>query len=209
MVAQLNEAQTEAVRSMGFGSFLKSASFVLPNWQRFTVATFDACVTLGVPIGGREIIESKYDEVHAAWVKAWKIEHTAPELTCMPEFILANKDVCESFRRNFIIYLQAEELLLQQVHPQIRQGCESECIPRLVQVCSAEAHQQCEALQGEQEELPLKSAMVASEKRAYQKAFITRMSMHSFTSPVAQLNKTQVDTVKSMGFAPFLKVDVK
>ncbi|KAJ8431995.1 hypothetical protein Cgig2_005924 [Carnegiea gigantea] len=43
---------------------------------RFMAAAFDACVTLGVPIGGREIMESsrsstdkEYDEVHPAWVK--------------------------------------------------------------------------------------------------------------------------------------------
>ncbi|KAJ8424214.1 hypothetical protein Cgig2_033098 [Carnegiea gigantea] len=133
MVAQLNEAQTEAVRSMGFASFLKVnikqipgkffkwlvhsfdpyyASFVLPSGQRFMIIAFDAYVTLGLPIGGREIMKSsmsstdeEYDEVHAAWAKEWKIEHTAPELIRMLEFILAKKDKGESFKRNFIIYL--------------------------------------------------------------------------------------------------------
>ena len=63
---------------MGFASFLKvnlkqipgkfskwlvesfdpcAASFMLPNGQRFMVTTFDAYVTLGVPVGGREIME--------------------------------------------------------------------------------------------------------------------------------------------------------
>ncbi|KAJ8445640.1 hypothetical protein Cgig2_018581 [Carnegiea gigantea] len=97
MMARLNEAQTKAVISIGFASFLKvdlkqilgkfskwlidsfdsySASFVLLDGQRFMVTTFDAYVTLGVPIGGREIMESsrsstdeEYDKVHAAWVK--------------------------------------------------------------------------------------------------------------------------------------------
>ena len=97
MVSQLNDAQNEAVRSMGFASFLKvnlkqipgkfskwlvdsfnpySTSFVLLDGQRFMVTTFDAYVTLGVPIGGREIMESsrsltdkEYDKVHAAWAK--------------------------------------------------------------------------------------------------------------------------------------------
>ncbi|KAJ8420212.1 hypothetical protein Cgig2_033075 [Carnegiea gigantea] len=61
-----------------------SASFVLSDGQRFMVIAFDAYVTLGVPIGGREIMESsrsstdkEYDEMHAAWVKEWKIKHTA------------------------------------------------------------------------------------------------------------------------------------
>ncbi|KAJ8434370.1 hypothetical protein Cgig2_031616 [Carnegiea gigantea] len=105
MVAELNKAQTEAVRSMGFDSFLKVD-------LKFTVTAFDVYVTLGVPIGGGKIIESsrsstdqEYDEVHAAWVKEWKIEHTVPELTCMLEFILAKKDSGVSFRRNLIIYL--------------------------------------------------------------------------------------------------------
>ncbi|KAJ8420503.1 hypothetical protein Cgig2_024708 [Carnegiea gigantea] len=128
MVAQLNKAQTKVVKSMGFTSFLKvdlkriprkfskwlvesfdpySASFVLPDGQRFTVTAFNVYVTLGVPIGGREIIEitksstdKEYDEV-----KKWKIQHNAPKLTCTPEFILAKKDRDESFKRNFIIYL--------------------------------------------------------------------------------------------------------
>ncbi|KAJ8420371.1 hypothetical protein Cgig2_002026 [Carnegiea gigantea] len=90
MVAQLNEAQTGVATSMGFASFLKvdlkqisgkfskwlvdsfdpySASFMLLNGQMFKVIAFDAYVTLVVPIGGTEIIESsrsladeEYDE---------------------------------------------------------------------------------------------------------------------------------------------------
>jgi len=79
MVAQLNEAQTEAVRSMGFASFLKvdlkqipgkfskwlaksfdpfSTSFMLSDGQSFTVTAFDVYVSLCVPIGGREMISA-------------------------------------------------------------------------------------------------------------------------------------------------------
>jgi len=133
IVAQLNEAQTETVRSMRFASFLKVdlkqipmkfskwmvesfdpyfASFVLPDGQRFVVTAFDIYVTLGVPIRGREIMEitksstdKEHDEVYAACVKEWKIQHNAPELTRMPELILAKKDRGESFKSNFIIYL--------------------------------------------------------------------------------------------------------
>ncbi|KAJ8421247.1 hypothetical protein Cgig2_013348 [Carnegiea gigantea] len=133
MVAQLNEAQTKVVRSMGFASFLKvnlkhipwkfskwlvesfdpySSSFVLLDGQRFTVTAFHVYVTLCVPIKGREIMEitrsstdEEYDEVHAAWVKEWKIEHNALELTHMLEFMLPKKDGGKSFKRNFIIYL--------------------------------------------------------------------------------------------------------
>ncbi|KAJ8420273.1 hypothetical protein Cgig2_014290 [Carnegiea gigantea] len=106
IVAQLNEAQTEAVRSMGFASFLEvylnlhpySASFTLPDGKWFTVTAFDAYVTLGVPIGGREIMKSsksstdeEYDEMHATRVKEWKIEHAVAELTHLSEFVLAKK----------------------------------------------------------------------------------------------------------------------
>ncbi|KAJ8419973.1 hypothetical protein Cgig2_015296 [Carnegiea gigantea] len=126
MAAQLNEAQTEPVRSMGFASFLNVdlkqilgrflkwlidkfdpyfASFVLPDGQRFMVTAFDAYVTLGMPISGKEIMgcsrsltDEEYDEVDAPW-------HTTPELACIPEFILAKKDGSESFKRNFMIYL--------------------------------------------------------------------------------------------------------
>jgi len=69
-------------------------------------------VTLGVPFRGREIIEitksttdEQYDEMHAVWLKEWKIQQNAPELTRIPEFIMAKKDGGESFKRNFIIYL--------------------------------------------------------------------------------------------------------
>ncbi|KAJ8420502.1 hypothetical protein Cgig2_024707 [Carnegiea gigantea] len=49
----------------------------------------------------------------------------------------------------------------------------------------------------------------ASEKRTYKKAFITRMTMRSFSSVVAQLTEAQAEVVKSMGFASFLKVNQK
>ncbi|KAJ8426846.1 hypothetical protein Cgig2_010868 [Carnegiea gigantea] len=82
------------------------------KFSKFTVIIFDDYVTLDVPIGGREIMkitrsstDEEYDEVHAAWVKEWKIQHNAPELTRMPVSILAKKDGGESFKRNFIIYL--------------------------------------------------------------------------------------------------------
>ncbi|KAJ8419720.1 hypothetical protein Cgig2_020781 [Carnegiea gigantea] len=119
MVAQLNEAQTEVVRSMGFDFFLKfNLKQILGKFSKWLVESFDpgkafdVYLTLGVPIGEREIMEitksstdEKYNEMHAAWVKQWKIEHTAPKLTCMPEFFLAKKDGGKGFKRNFIIYL--------------------------------------------------------------------------------------------------------
>ncbi|KAJ8424152.1 hypothetical protein Cgig2_001614 [Carnegiea gigantea] len=118
-LAQLNEAQADAVRSIGFASFLKVDMKQIPgkfskhlDGQKFLVIKFDMYVTLGVPSRGREIIKvaksfiyEEYDEVHTAWLKEWKIEQNAPELTRMPEFILAKKNGGESFKRNFIIYL--------------------------------------------------------------------------------------------------------
>ncbi|KAJ8419817.1 hypothetical protein Cgig2_011749 [Carnegiea gigantea] len=90
LMAQLNEAQAEAVRSMRFASFLKvdlkqipgkfskwlvesfdlyAVCFRLPNGQKFPVTAFNVYVSLGVPFGGREIIEitksstdEEYDE---------------------------------------------------------------------------------------------------------------------------------------------------
>ncbi|KAJ8422212.1 hypothetical protein Cgig2_000290 [Carnegiea gigantea] len=90
MVAQLKEAQIEAVRSMGFTSFLKIDVKQIPmkfsKWlvesfdpyvvyfklleeQKFHVTTFDVYLTLGVPIGGKQIvkinkafIDEKYEE---------------------------------------------------------------------------------------------------------------------------------------------------
>ncbi|KAJ8420707.1 hypothetical protein Cgig2_000530 [Carnegiea gigantea] len=60
-----------------------------------------------------------------------------------------------------------------------------------------------------QEDLALKSEGGVNENRTYQKAFITRISTHSFSSLVAQLNEPQAKAIRSMRFAPFLKVDVK
>ncbi|KAJ8428621.1 hypothetical protein Cgig2_009147 [Carnegiea gigantea] len=116
VVAQLNEAHTEVVRSMGLASFLKvdlkQIRGKFSKWLKFPITAFDVYVTLGVPFGGREITEitksstdEEYDEINAAWLKEWKIEQNAAELTRMPEFILAKKDGGESFKRNFIIYL--------------------------------------------------------------------------------------------------------
>ncbi|KAJ8420015.1 hypothetical protein Cgig2_020041 [Carnegiea gigantea] len=108
-VAQLNEAQAEAVRLMGFASFLKvdlkqipgkfskwlvesfdpyTMCFRLPDGQKFPVTTFNVYVSLGVHLGGREIIEitksstdEEYNEVHARWLKEWKVQPNAAELT--------------------------------------------------------------------------------------------------------------------------------
>ncbi|KAJ8426723.1 hypothetical protein Cgig2_004222 [Carnegiea gigantea] len=92
VMAQLNEAQAEAVRSMGFASFLKvnmkQIPGKLPDREEFLVTTFNVHVTLGVRLGGREIIEitkssmdEEYDEVHAMWLKEWKVQQNASELT--------------------------------------------------------------------------------------------------------------------------------
>jgi len=51
--------------------------------------------------------------------------------------------------------------------------------------------------------------MGGNKKRTFQKAFITRITTHSFLSLVAQLNKAHIKTVRSMGFASLLKVDLK
>ena len=77
-VPQFNEAQTEVIKSIGFGSLLivdlkhtprKFAKwlvesfdpyaiwFRLPNGQKFQITTFNVHLTLGLLVGGREIIE--------------------------------------------------------------------------------------------------------------------------------------------------------
>ncbi|KAJ8420610.1 LOW QUALITY PROTEIN: hypothetical protein Cgig2_023944 [Carnegiea gigantea] len=182
----------------------ESSSFVLPNEQRFMITAFDAYVTLDVPIGGREIIESsksstdeEYNEVHAAWLKKWKIEHAALELTRMPEFILAKKDGGECFKGNFIIYL----VNCFFSRPKNRY-CSKSILKYIKDVNQIASLDWCKFV----EELALKSEQGPSEKRAYQKAFIMRMSMRSFLS---LLNEAQAEAARSMGFASFLKVNVK
>ncbi|KAJ8425637.1 hypothetical protein Cgig2_024292 [Carnegiea gigantea] len=64
-------------------------------------------------------------------------------------------------------------------------------------------------LQIVQEEQALNFEEGVNEKRTYQKAFIMRMTTHSFSSVVVQLNEAQVEAARSMGFASFLKVDLK
>ncbi|KAJ8426513.1 hypothetical protein Cgig2_023272 [Carnegiea gigantea] len=89
MVAQPNEAQTKVVRSMRFssamkvdlkqipGKFLKWLVEIFDPYSAFLVLldgkALDVYVTMGAPIGGREIMElsrslmdEEYDEVHAA-----------------------------------------------------------------------------------------------------------------------------------------------
>ncbi|KAJ8423413.1 LOW QUALITY PROTEIN: hypothetical protein Cgig2_020950 [Carnegiea gigantea] len=129
----LNEAQVEAIRSIGFTSSLKvdvkeipgkfskwlvesfdpyAVCFRLLNGQKFSVTAFDVYATLGVPLGRTKIIEitkssmdEEYDEVDAESLKEWKLQKNTLQLTRMPEFILAEKDGGKSFKRNFIIYL--------------------------------------------------------------------------------------------------------
>ncbi|KAJ8425376.1 LOW QUALITY PROTEIN: hypothetical protein Cgig2_011760 [Carnegiea gigantea] len=141
-----------------------SICFRLPNRETFQVITFDVYVTLGVPIGGWKIIEitksstdEEYDEVHAVWLKEWKINQNAPEITRMPKFILAKGD---SLKRNFIIYSVnyffngSRKLILQQIRAKICEGCELNCIPRQVLVRFGQAYQHCEALQGDTDGVP-------------------------------------------------------
>ncbi|KAJ8436153.1 hypothetical protein Cgig2_029765 [Carnegiea gigantea] len=100
LVAQLNEAQAEAVRSIGFASFLKFDVKQIPGkfskwlvenfdpYAKFSVTAFDVHATLGVRLEGMKIIkitrssmDDEYDEVHAMWQKEWKLQKNAPELT--------------------------------------------------------------------------------------------------------------------------------
>jgi len=49
----------------------------------------------------------------------------------------------------------------------------------------------------------------ANEKKTYHKVFTTRMTTRSFSSLVAQLNKAQIEVVRSMTFVSFLKANLK
>ncbi|KAJ8421665.1 hypothetical protein Cgig2_007970 [Carnegiea gigantea] len=109
----------ESKATKGVESFNPYAvCFKLPDVQKFSVIAFDVY----------------YEEVPAVWLKEWEIDQNASELVRMSEFILAKKDGGESFKRNFIIYLWIEELLLQQVCPEICEECELDRIPRLMPV---------------------------------------------------------------------------
>jgi len=117
LVAELNEAHTKAIRSMGFAVFLKvdlkqilgklskwlvesfdpyTVFFRLPDGQKFSFTTFNMCMTLGVLSKGKQIVEitkpfmdEKYNEVNVACLRGWKIDQNTLELTRMLEFILA------------------------------------------------------------------------------------------------------------------------
>ncbi|KAJ8434369.1 hypothetical protein Cgig2_031615 [Carnegiea gigantea] len=117
VLVPLNGAQAEAVRFMGFAPFLKidvkqiPGKFFkwlverLPDGQKFPVIAFDVHATLGVPLGGTEIIEITESSMDDEYNEEWKLQKNASELTRMPEFILSPQKWGESFNRNFIIYL--------------------------------------------------------------------------------------------------------
>ncbi|KAJ8431651.1 hypothetical protein Cgig2_024123 [Carnegiea gigantea] len=122
----LHKAQAEVVRSIGFISFLKVDLKQIPGkfskWLKFPVLAFDVYATLGVPLMGREIMEitkssmgEEYDEVDAVWLKEWKLQKNSPEVTRISEFIPAEKDGGESFKRNLIIYLFILDKLITSV----------------------------------------------------------------------------------------------
>ncbi|KAJ8420909.1 hypothetical protein Cgig2_007765 [Carnegiea gigantea] len=115
-MAQLNEAQTKTVKSMGFASFLKvnlkqileklskwlvkifdlyTICFRLPDGQKFQVTPFDVYLTLVCRLGkGPHYMDEE-----------WSIDQNTPKLTPMQKFILTKKDKVESFKTNFIIFL--------------------------------------------------------------------------------------------------------
>ncbi|KAJ8431501.1 hypothetical protein Cgig2_003250 [Carnegiea gigantea] len=78
----------------------------------FQVIVFDVYLTLGLPIGGKQIVQisksstnEEYEHVHTVWMKEWNIDQKTSELTRIMDFILSNKDGGGSFWRNFIIYM--------------------------------------------------------------------------------------------------------
>ncbi|KAJ8424963.1 hypothetical protein Cgig2_000550 [Carnegiea gigantea] len=61
-----------------------------------------------------------------------------------------------------------------------------------------------------QQKLPLKyEEKVGNENKTFKKIFITRMSVPSISSMMLQSNEAQIEVIKPMGFASFLKVDLK
>ncbi|KAJ8420869.1 hypothetical protein Cgig2_023869 [Carnegiea gigantea] len=182
MVAQLNEAQIETVRSMRFASFFLKvdpkqipgkfiylfiyskwliesfdphfASFVLPDREMFLITPFDVYVTLGVPFGGRQIMESNRSSTDEEY----------DENRYYTKLILKYiKDV------NQIASLDRCKSVVQKLITSVRQYKESKF--------------------AKGEEQALKSEEGTNTERTYQKAFITRMSTRSFSSLVAQLNE--------------------
>ena len=85
--------------------------------------------------------------------------------------------------------------LIDKLHQQAEQQADASTLMVTVQIL--------------QEELAFKSEDGPSEKRTYQKAFITTMTTCSFSSAATHFNKAQAEAIKSMGFASFLKVDLK
>ncbi|KAJ8424498.1 hypothetical protein Cgig2_020043 [Carnegiea gigantea] len=154
LVAQLNEAPTEGVRSMGFASFLKVNLKEIPG---------------------------KFSK----WL-----------------FIPAKKAGCESFKRNVIIYLvnyifngskncYCSKSMLKYVKDVTWITSLDWCqfvLDKLIS--SVRQYKETKATKGVHFDSPLFFLMedAASEKRTYQKAFITRMTTLSFSSLVAQLN---------------------
>ncbi|KAJ8423723.1 LOW QUALITY PROTEIN: hypothetical protein Cgig2_010288 [Carnegiea gigantea] len=122
---EFNEAQVEAVRSVGFASFLKMIKSFDPyavHFRLFDVQKFQVTVqripNIRHTIGGGQILEivrpsidEEYEQVHTTWMKEGGLDQNTPELTWIPDFTLAKTDREKSFKRNFIIHLWIEEPL--------------------------------------------------------------------------------------------------
>ncbi|KAJ8421090.1 hypothetical protein Cgig2_025553 [Carnegiea gigantea] len=175
---------------MGFASFLNVDLKQIPRkFSTWLVDSLNVCNMVQTSkwakcaYRGRKIIEitksstdKEYDEVNPVWLKEWKINQNALELTSILEFIMAKKDGGKSFKKNFIIYSRIKELLL---HKSVLKYVKDE-------------------------EQPLKfEGEALSEKRMHQKVFITRRTTHPFSSLVAQLIEAQTEAVRSMRFTSF------
>ncbi|KAJ8429061.1 hypothetical protein Cgig2_025050 [Carnegiea gigantea] len=128
MIENFNEAQRQAARDMGFEGFLHLQVPELPGGfifdpylvtlymfadKKIEITPMDVHLTLALPIGGRKVEEfygkkakdTKYNEVLLAWRKEWNLQDGTPKLSHMPQYILSQADVGESFKRNFVLYM--------------------------------------------------------------------------------------------------------
>ncbi|KAJ8434076.1 hypothetical protein Cgig2_007591 [Carnegiea gigantea] len=96
MIAYSNGAQIKAIQEMGI-----------------EIIPIDVHITLALPIGGKKVEEfygkkpkdATYNQVLDAWRRDWNLQDRTPKLSQMPQYILSQTDIGESFKRNFVMYM--------------------------------------------------------------------------------------------------------
>ncbi|KAJ8428365.1 hypothetical protein Cgig2_015883 [Carnegiea gigantea] len=104
LIEKLNDKQKEAVKEIGFGSFL---------YLRFRVIERDVYMALALPKGPLEVIEAnnetnsstEFETLLKQWREQWPERDGVPEFGEMVEMICSQLDGGEDLKRNFVLFV--------------------------------------------------------------------------------------------------------